>query len=104
MFTRALSAIIGTALLAAPALAQNADTMTVAVRTADLDLSSADGRARLDRRVRQAAGQICGAEPRGLNLREQYLSCRGEVMTDAEVKIARMTDRSAPVLVARRAD
>ena len=104
MFTRAFSAIVGAALLAAPALAQSPDTMSVAVRTADLDLSSAGGRARLDRRVRQAAARICGESPRALEFRDAHRTCRSDVLADAETQIARMIDSSAPILVARRAD
>lgn len=105
MVTRALLTTVATSLLAAPVLAADKlDTMSVAVRTVDLDLSLAGDRARLDRRVRQAAGRICGAAPRALEFQQSHRACRSEVLGDAQVQIARMIERSAPILVARRAD
>jgi UrcA family protein len=102
MITRAFAAIVGTALLAAPALAEPADLVSVDVRVADLDLGTQLGRDRLDRRVRQAAGQICGQQPRSVAMQVDYQRCRSEVLDDAQVKIARMLDNSAPIRVARR--
>jgi len=103
MITRAFAiAMLGTVLLAAPAHAHQDEAMSVDVKIADLDLGSASDRARLDRRIRQAAGQICGAEPRGLELRGAHRACMGEVLTDAEIKLAQLIDRTAPLQVARR--
>jgi UrcA family protein len=103
MIKRTIAAMIGTALIAAPAFAQNVESLTVSIKTADLDLASAQGRARLDRRVRQAAGQICGAdEPRSIAMREAFTRCRAEVLSDADVKIAAMARETAPIQVARR--
>jgi UrcA family protein len=102
MIKRTLTAIIGTALIAAPAYAQIEDTMSVEVRIDDLDLGSADGVARLDRRIRYAAGQICGEEPRVTDLRVGYQRCRSQVVGDANVKLAALKDRSATIQLARR--
>src|SRR5688572_9869334 len=73
MFTRTLSALaaagltILTVAAATPLHAQPIDDQ-VQVRISDLDLSSADGAAIFDRRVRAAARQICGWMPAtGLN-------------------------------------
>lgn len=103
MIIRAFTAILGTALLAGPAYSQFAEPVSVEVKIADLNLGSAAGQARLERRVRQAAGRICGAEPRTIDLRIDHQRCRGEVLSDAALKIAALKDKSAPVQVARRA-
>ena len=57
-----LAAIVAAALTTAPAIAQNLSphAETVTVRTAGLDLASADGRQRLDRRIRAAVAEACG--------------------------------------------
>lgn len=47
-----------------------ANVKTQKVRHADLDLSSVEGRARLDMRIRQAVKQVCGT-PRGWTLAER---------------------------------
>ena len=54
-------------LVTTPAMAT---AKTQEVRHADLDLSSAEGRTRLDTRIRQAVKQVCGA-PRGWTLAER---------------------------------
>jgi UrcA family protein len=54
-------------MVAAPAMA-NAKTQEVS--HADLDLASAEGRARLDTRIRQAVKQVCGT-PRVTTLAER---------------------------------
>nr|WP_295373157.1 UrcA family protein [uncultured Sphingosinicella sp.] len=88
MFVRTLSAAAASALLlATPALAQT-ETMTVEVRTADLNLASVAGQAQLQRRISAAAGQICGAAPRSLDMLAAHTSCRSEVLGDAAQKIA----------------
>lgn len=56
-------AALAAAFTAAPASAQEPISIsggTIAVRTADLDLSSGRGVAKLDRRIRAAAGLACG--------------------------------------------
>ncbi len=64
---------------ATPALAQPA-THSVAVHYGDLDLASADGRATLDSRLRQAVRTACGtassADLRGLN---RAAACRADL-------------------------
>ena len=63
-----LSMTLASALMvAAPAMA-NAKTQEVS--HADLDLASAEGRARLDTRIRQAVKQVCGT-PRVTTLAER---------------------------------
>lgn len=50
------------AVVATPAHASDEEKRSVAVRTADLDLHSADGRKRLDRRIHRAALSVCGQD------------------------------------------
>ena len=50
------------AVVATPAHASDEENRSVAVRTADLDLNSAEGRKRLDRRIHRAARSVCGPE------------------------------------------
>ncbi|CAA9538737.1 MAG: hypothetical protein AVDCRST_MAG23-1699 [uncultured Sphingosinicella sp.] len=88
MFTRILSAAAASALLlATPAFAQT-EAMTVKVRTGDLDLGSAAGEEQLQRRIRNAVGQICGKSTFPANLETPYRSCRSEVLGDAAQQIA----------------
>lgn len=50
------------AVVATPAHASDEENRSVAVRTADLDLNSAEGRKRLDRRIHRAARSVCGPD------------------------------------------
>src|SRR3954471_2442301 len=52
------------------------DSATRIVRYADLDLSSAAGRARLDRRIGAAVRAVCGAEPGDLRGDRDVRACR----------------------------
>lgn len=52
-----LSAAVGAALCATPALASPA---SVSINYADLDLSTPQGQAKLDRRIARVADQTCG--------------------------------------------
>ena len=91
---------------ATPALSQPA-THSVAVHYGDLDLASADGRATLDSRLRQAVRTACGdpspADLRGLN---RAAECRADLNRSvaerraAAYAAARQTQ--PPVLVAAR--
>lgn len=59
--------LVSALMVTAPAMA---NVKTKEVSHADLDLSSAEGRTRLDTRIRQAVKQLCGA-PRGWTLAER---------------------------------
>ena len=83
------------ALVAAPAIAQNAPARnatdvpaTILVRHADLDLATPGGIAALDRRIRAAVEQACGAtsdaDPAGKN---RVTACRKA--KEAEVRAQR---------------
>ncbi len=99
---------IAAALLASatPAFAQPA-SHSVAVHYGDLDLASADGRATLDSRLRQAVRTACGdpspADLRGLN---RAAACRADLNRSlaqhraAAYAAARQAE--PPVLVASR--
>jgi UrcA family protein len=95
MFTRTLSALaaagltVATLALATPLHAAPADEEVVTVTIGDLDLASADGAARFDRRVRAAARSICGTMPADLNMQKQVADCQDEVIADARTELAR---------------
>lgn len=96
MFNRTLSALAAVALTGAtlaistPAFAQGDDA--VAVGFGDLDLSTAAGSQRFERRVRQAATAVCGEFSRDLRLNEAIGACKGRAIAaaraDAQVAMA----------------
>lgn len=103
MIARTLAAIGASALLlATPAFAQD-ELMSVEVKIGDLNLASDAGKAQLNRRVVRAMGQICGQEPRALDLAEGYADCRTEVLADADAKIAALKGPTVRIALARRA-
>ncbi len=53
---------IAVTIAAAPAAVLAASSDGVTVKTGDLDLASAEGKAALDRRTRSAAAQVCAGE------------------------------------------
>lgn len=109
MIARTLSAIaaagltVATLAVATPIHAAPADEDVVIVAIGDLDLSSADGAARFDRRVRAAARSICGTMPADLNMQRQVADCQDEVSTSARtVLAARSTGARQALAFARR--
>src|SRR3954469_18920528 len=84
------------ATLATPALAQSAPSATVAVHTADLDLTSRAGRSALDRRINAAIEIACGdlsdVDLHGKNVAQR---CRAETRAQAAAQ------RSNAVALAR---
>jgi UrcA family protein len=98
MFNRSLSALAAMALTAgtvafssAPACAAEAD-QEVTVALSDLDLSTSADQAKLDRRVKLAARQLCGDVP-VLDFRQASVvsACRNQAIENAraDVQIAR---------------
>lgn len=86
---------IGLACAAATPASAQAELRSVQVSFADLDLGSTKDRSRLDRRIRNAAGYVCGSRHvRELSLAKQIDECR----TDA---IARANRAVVEVLAAR---
>lgn len=90
MFTLSRSLLFGSfaALAAAVAAASPASAQeeprSVAVSYADLDLSTADGVGRLDRRVRNAADRVCSVNgARDLKTRGMVLACKEQTLANA---------------------
>ena len=87
----AMVAALGLALPAAPALAQQ---QSVGVEYADLDLSSEEGQETLDRRITQAAKDVCGANEsemgsriKSREVRRCVKSAKKQVRTQIAAKI-----------------
>ncbi|MGQ0587944.1 MAG: UrcA family protein [Sphingosinicella sp.] len=99
MKTLILAALVAAGIPAMPALAQDAPR-NIAVAYGDLDLGTAEGRARFDLRVLHAARAACGT-PSSADL-------RGRIKQDecvAEIRAAAAPQREALVASAsRRAD
>ena len=79
-------AIIASAATITPTVASafEPETVTSVVRTADLDLSSAGGRQELDRRIVQAAREVCGsASDVDLEGKNGARQCREDVIASA---------------------
>lgn len=86
-----LLAAAAAAAVAAPAAAAQAEAASVTVNTADLDLSSEQGAARLDRRIRTAAAGICGPlGSRSLAEFNSFETCRTQAITDAQGEVRTM--------------
>ena len=97
MFTRTLAALVGAAVLAAtPAVAQ--DGTSLSVETADLNLSNADGRAELDRRIRQAATEVCEDRTPGHAALIAFQVCRFQARTAANLAAALLMERKSTVI------
>jgi UrcA family protein len=87
------SAAASLSLTAAPAAASDIvvapETVTVRVSYADLNLASAEGRARLDRRIAGAARSICGSVlPAHLEMAALVKSCRENAIASARLPAA----------------
>jgi UrcA family protein len=103
MFNPTLSALAAAMLAAgtvavssAPANAAEFDQASVTVQVGDLDLTSAQGAARLDRRVRYAARQICGPVPAlDLKMKSMVLTCQRDVVANAQADVQLAHARSA---------
>lgn len=83
------------ALLAAgPAFATDPDGHTAKVRYADLDLSSAQGRATLDRRIAAATEQVCGSYAGAINNEERDIAhCRADAGRKIATQVAALRAR-----------
>ena len=99
----AVSALATAAVIkAAPGLSEPVSSQNVSiVRTSDLDLSTAKGRAELDHRLINAAYDVCGvasdADLAGKNI---IRACRADVLAKARMRSEKLADRSGPILVA----
>ncbi len=102
MLARSFTALAAATLLAAtPALAQP-EPLSTTVSFADLDLGSDNGRATLDRRVRNAAAAVCGPAEREMRLRVSYDSCRADAIADTNRQIASLGVGEKRIQVAAR--
>jgi UrcA family protein len=67
-----------------PVHAQQADTRTMTVRYADLDLATADGAAALRQRIERAATNVCGPfDIRSLADGDRFAACRAKAVEGA---------------------
>lgn len=102
------SALITAAVIkGVPALAEAAPAQTISiVRTADLDLSTRDGREALDKRLVTAANDVCGAAADvDLAGRNDVRLCRKDVLAQARAKtdaIAAGRTAERTILIAAR--
>jgi UrcA family protein len=99
-------AIIASATTITPTVAEALEPMTATsiVRTADLDLSSDTGRRELDRRIVQAAREVCGdASDVDLEGKNAVRQCRDETIAQAASQrdqLLAAARSGAPILVA----
>jgi UrcA family protein len=94
------AAALGTAtLFASPAAAAPADTGKVEVRYRDLDLSTPAGAKELDRRLHQAAGEVCGMNAPTTGTRMPSNNAR----KCYKETLAQLQDRFAQVVSAEKA-
>ena len=108
LITLASALITGAAIVAAPALAEpTLDTNISLVRTADLDLASADGQRQLDRRLAKAARDVCGeASDADISGKNDVRRCRDETLANVReqreaIAAAAMRDAVIAVVAAR---
>ncbi|KQZ71536.1 hypothetical protein ASE06_19170 [Sphingopyxis sp. Root214] len=111
-FSFLLAAPVALAGFAVPAAAEgDGERHTAVVRYDDLDLSGADGRERLNARVKFAVQKVCGTRlhyRQGLRERAVANRCEDSAMADADVKLAglfngesaRLADRGRIVVAA----
>lgn len=79
------------------------ETVTVRVSYADLNLASAEGRARLDRRIAGAARSICGTYfPTDLRTFALVQDCREEAIASARIPTAVASNDRAVLLTGHR--
>ena len=101
------SALITTAAIkAAPALAEpvaGPDVNVSIVRTADLDLSTENGRQALDHRLVNAVREVCGtASDIDLVGQNKVRACRKNVLADARAKGDQLASRGTSITIAAR--
>lgn len=79
------------------------ETATVRVSYADLDLASEAGRARLDRRIANAARGICGNyQPNDLRIFSLVRDCRADAIASARIPTGLAAADGAATLTGRR--
>jgi UrcA family protein len=103
-FKITLTAFLVTAALikGAPVLAESTPVQNFSiVRTADLDLTSASGRAQLDHRIVAAAYEVCGT-PSDADLvgKNAARACRVDVLATARAESGQLASRGSSILIA----
>ena len=90
--------MLGTALHAAPA------PEAITVSYADLDLSTSNGQARLERRVNKAANRLCRVDERGVANQKLSSECKSDVLAHAkpDMDAAIASSRTGTVRIALR--
>jgi UrcA family protein len=74
----------------------SAQTRTIQVRYSDIDLRADRGRDQLDRRIRWAAGAVCGSNPiRGLERRNDHAACETAAIAGAQPRVASAVQSAA---------
>ena len=101
-----LAALIASATTITPTVAQAFEPVTVSsiVRTADLDLSSASGQKELDRRIVQAAREVCGTasnfDLEGKNAARHCVADTVAAATAQREQLLASAKSGSPILVA----
>lgn len=95
------SALATAALIKAfPASAEQSETVTSVVRTADLDLSSESGQRFLDQRIAIAARLVCaGISPADLKGLNDEPKCRESVRAQVRVRLRQGQAAARPISV-----
>jgi len=103
MITRLVLPAIALGLLAATPAA--AETLSASVAYGDLDLTKAEGRRVLDRRLARAVREVCGAVPmRNVSRLKAHRACRVEAQASYREQVAVALDNANARRVAVLAD
>ncbi|QMW24576.1 UrcA family protein [Sandaracinobacteroides saxicola] len=78
----------GACMMAAAGPVQAAEAPRATVRYADLDLATSAGRATLDARIRGAARNVCGVDPRNLADLSRQRACMAQAIGHANITLA----------------
>jgi UrcA family protein len=90
------AALAASTLIVTPAIAAEAEGATIAVRYSDLDLSTQEGQRALERRMENAAEQVCGIDRRtsgNVLPSNESLRCYRETVKNFEREIAAVAER-----------
>ena len=105
LYGLASALITALALKAAPALAQQApagEAYVAIVKTADINLGSESGLRQLDRRLAQAAREVCGtASDTDVEGKNEVRKCRNETLARARAdkqSVLASADRGAAII------
>lgn len=96
----ATAAAIATFLTVAVATPVRAETISVPVSYADLDLSTDRGAAILHRRISQAVTTICG--PARITSRPAVANCRRDAFSATQAEVFAAVSRPAPLALAAK--